>query len=266
MTRQRVRKAYDRERASRRYRALVEQLGEEAGHAHGWKTRVAERLGVTPGYISKVLRGNATAVTVGTLDKATASLRISPRFFFEQMDEPVRFRDWTEEQEMIDDGERAAARMRDLIEWMFESNRDSMGLRGSQRRIADVLGCHPSYISRLRSGECRSIGPDVALRAARRIGMNPAFFDAPDGADPSEFFEGSPPRLQQPAPSVESGKLDPELEAMQAILKLTMAGQVRVLSWCMSRLLPGSRLGQALREAHAKIDRSEASADARGEG
>lgn len=72
---------YDPALASERYRALVEQLGEKMQGARGWKARAAELLGVTPGYVSKVLAGKATAVTEATAVKAMRALQIDPAFF-----------------------------------------------------------------------------------------------------------------------------------------------------------------------------------------
>lgn len=104
---------------------------------------------------------------------------------------------------MIDDGENAAARFRDLIQWLLENSKDAVGFRGSQRRIAEALGCHPSYVSRILSGKMTSIGPDVALRAARNLGLDPTFFDAAAGAKPGRFFEEPLPD----APALVSAKV-----------------------------------------------------------
>lgn len=50
-------------------------------HVHGWKSRVAKMLGVTSGYISKVLAGSATRVSAETLKKAVVGVGVDNAFF-----------------------------------------------------------------------------------------------------------------------------------------------------------------------------------------
>lgn len=66
--------------ATRRFRSLLHQLGAEQGY--GWQTEVAERLGVSRSYISRILN-NEGDQNVGrkTLEAAQRALLLTPRFW-----------------------------------------------------------------------------------------------------------------------------------------------------------------------------------------
>ncbi|GAB5548938.1 MAG: hypothetical protein SangKO_086980 [Sandaracinaceae bacterium] len=66
---------------TRRYRLLIEQLGEDRGSARGWKRRVSEQLGVHPSYVSKILAGSKTQVGEEVVDRACERLGLSREFF-----------------------------------------------------------------------------------------------------------------------------------------------------------------------------------------
>lgn len=69
------------ERAKRRYRLLIEQIRDELGAERGWMARAAERLGVTPEYVSMVAGGNREA-GFDAITKAIDAVRLEPEFFF----------------------------------------------------------------------------------------------------------------------------------------------------------------------------------------
>lgn len=75
-----------------RYRALIEQLGDEEGRTHGWKRRVAERLRVHPSYVSRILGGSSSNVGQDVIDRACEALGIHPSFFSEDFDDPPHYR------------------------------------------------------------------------------------------------------------------------------------------------------------------------------
>lgn len=81
-------------RASARYLRLVEALGaEEGAPAHGWVSRVARRLGVTQGYLSRLYRGERAGGTADVVAKAVDHLGIR-REYFTDIREPVSWRDY----------------------------------------------------------------------------------------------------------------------------------------------------------------------------
>lgn len=71
------------ELAAERYRALVRQLGEEAGHHYGWKSQVARLLNVHPSYITRIANGEDVSVGAEAVDRAMKALDLAPRFFYE---------------------------------------------------------------------------------------------------------------------------------------------------------------------------------------
>lgn len=74
--------------AADRYRDLANQLGAEMGRARGWKSRVAERLGVHPSYLSRVLSGAKTAISNEVIERACENLGVRRDFFSESEEEP----------------------------------------------------------------------------------------------------------------------------------------------------------------------------------
>jgi transcriptional regulator with XRE-family HTH domain len=71
------------EQGARRLADLIRELGAELHEKHGWKKTVAERLGIHPSYVSKLLRGQVNKVGAGTLEIAALKLEIDPRYFRE---------------------------------------------------------------------------------------------------------------------------------------------------------------------------------------
>jgi hypothetical protein len=67
--------------AARRYADLVDQLAEELGRRHGWKKRVADRLGVHASFITKVICGNVHDVSSSTIELAARGADVDPHFF-----------------------------------------------------------------------------------------------------------------------------------------------------------------------------------------
>ena len=64
-----------------RFRELIEQLGDEFGRpSRGWKTRVAQKLGIDPTYITKVTTGGRQ-VGLAAAERAAQHLGISMDFF-----------------------------------------------------------------------------------------------------------------------------------------------------------------------------------------
>jgi len=80
--------------ATRRYRALIEQLGDVEGRCHGWKRRVAERLAVHPSYVSRILSGSSANVGRLVIDRACDALGLDPHFFSEDLAHAPDHRDF----------------------------------------------------------------------------------------------------------------------------------------------------------------------------
>jgi len=68
----------------RRYKILIERLGEEAGYPRGWKTAVAKRLGISPSYLTKVLRGDVKDIGGDVIDRALNALDMDGGYFFDE--------------------------------------------------------------------------------------------------------------------------------------------------------------------------------------
>jgi transcriptional regulator with XRE-family HTH domain len=62
--------------ALKRYRELVDQLGDELGKRRGWRQAVAERLGVHPAHITRLLKGERR-IGWDALERAASALGIS---------------------------------------------------------------------------------------------------------------------------------------------------------------------------------------------
>jgi transcriptional regulator with XRE-family HTH domain len=71
------------ERANKRFLQLINELGaEEGAPGHGWKSRVARRLGVNPSYISILARSVRVTVGADSIEKACAHLRLHRDYFY----------------------------------------------------------------------------------------------------------------------------------------------------------------------------------------
>lgn len=68
---------------SRRYRELVERLGRERQHVHGWKSDVARALDVHPSLISRVMSDAGAMVGRDVIGRAVQRLGLDPRLFFD---------------------------------------------------------------------------------------------------------------------------------------------------------------------------------------
>lgn len=84
------------ERAARRYKALCEQLYAEdvAEHGRGSQGRVGKALGVSQGFVSKVMNDEQQAVEVGLYELAVERLKIRPDFFFTKRPTNPHYRDF----------------------------------------------------------------------------------------------------------------------------------------------------------------------------
>lgn len=67
---------------AKRYRQLVNELGEAMGYRYGWKSKVARQLGVHPSYVSKVLAEEINDVGGDVLKRALDALDLDSSFFF----------------------------------------------------------------------------------------------------------------------------------------------------------------------------------------
>lgn len=82
------------ERAKQRYLRLIEELGAEEGAPdHGWKSRVARRLGIDQSFVSRLVRRDRLSVGADSIDKAVAKLRIRREYFYDQR-EPTSYTDY----------------------------------------------------------------------------------------------------------------------------------------------------------------------------
>jgi len=135
--------------AAERLRLLAEQIADDVGRAHGWKTAVAQRLGISPSLLLHVMEhrrgvGQATVQAVCRklgldgawfMDRALRSrdfrayLRSSPR---DEDNEAPAFRDFLHSTELgrqLADGELLGAdRARNLLEQLRRV--DMAGLPG----------------------------------------------------------------------------------------------------------------------------------------
>ena len=63
-----------------RYVELVEELGKELGHEHGWRRQVAEQLGIDQPTLSKIMRGDRQ-VGWELAQRAAERLKLDPGYF-----------------------------------------------------------------------------------------------------------------------------------------------------------------------------------------
>jgi transcriptional regulator with XRE-family HTH domain len=118
-------------RPVRRYLKLINELWEERGGAHGAQTALANLVGVSQGYMSKLLNGHRVSVGVEAIDGAIHGLRLNPLYFFGSK-EPRTYRDYVNHEppfaewreflatdlgKSLTDAERDAFRSLDLSSW-----------------------------------------------------------------------------------------------------------------------------------------------------
>lgn len=65
---------------ARQYRRLIEGLGEEIGRPRGWKQKVAERIGISPSHLSKIM-AEERGVGRDLAERAAERLGIHPSYF-----------------------------------------------------------------------------------------------------------------------------------------------------------------------------------------
>jgi transcriptional regulator with XRE-family HTH domain len=63
-----------------KYIELAKKLGEAMGYAHGWRRRVAERLGIDESMLSKILNGSRK-VGWRLAERAIENLELDPAYF-----------------------------------------------------------------------------------------------------------------------------------------------------------------------------------------
>lgn len=66
----------------RRYAKLVEAVGESLGHAYGWQSEAARKLGVTRSFISRLAAGDRSKARPQTVDRAIYATGLSRAFFY----------------------------------------------------------------------------------------------------------------------------------------------------------------------------------------
>jgi transcriptional regulator with XRE-family HTH domain len=76
-----------------RYVELVEQLGDKAGRAHGWRRRVAEQLGISESTLSKILKGTRV-VGMDLAERATQRLKLGSDYFWAERHPEARADQW----------------------------------------------------------------------------------------------------------------------------------------------------------------------------
>jgi len=140
---------------TRRFRALLHQLGGERGY--GWQTDVAEQLGVSRSYISRILN-NEGDQNVGrrTLEAAQRALWLNPRFWTADGPDDLDHQDFvtTNASSVLDrpdvpDTPRLAPAKRMALETLAAG-----GAQGSRQALAAGL---PSFQDWQRSSEAESI-------------------------------------------------------------------------------------------------------------
>lgn len=75
-----------------RYRALIQQMGEEMDHVWGWQTKVAKRLGVRQTYVSMIWTGARPGGGGAAIEAAIANLGLDPQFFYGEFAETPHYR------------------------------------------------------------------------------------------------------------------------------------------------------------------------------
>lgn len=95
-----------------RYALLIRQLGAELGNVRGWKKRVAERLGVHPSYVSRILSGEKLTIGPDVIDRACERLGLGADFFFVEQSAPPDYHDFldAEREEVARETAREAIR------------------------------------------------------------------------------------------------------------------------------------------------------------
>lgn len=66
--------------ATRRFVDLANYIGDAVGKSYGWKTVVAERLGITPSYLTRILNGNR-GISTEIISRATKHAGIRAAYF-----------------------------------------------------------------------------------------------------------------------------------------------------------------------------------------
>jgi transcriptional regulator with XRE-family HTH domain len=77
--------------ATERFRLMVEQMGQEEGHAYGWKAKVARRLGLKTAHLSMIMGGKRSA-GMSVVRKAIERLGVDSSFFHGEFAEPPHYK------------------------------------------------------------------------------------------------------------------------------------------------------------------------------
>jgi transcriptional regulator with XRE-family HTH domain len=185
--------------AAAQFRRLIEEIGNEHGHARGWKQHVAARLGVTPEHFSRLVSG-ARAPSMELLHRAANEYGAG-------LEAP-----------------RATDRYALLIEQLSEAHGRRHGWKG---KVAKQLDVHPTYVAKIARGERTQVSARVIERAKERLGLRSEFFTAPEAQHYSQHVEGTP------------GDLDSELQALAvadaALASMDAAARTRALAWLVDR-------------------------------
>jgi transcriptional regulator with XRE-family HTH domain len=82
------------DRGTRRYFNLIQELADEYGAPkHGWRVRVAARLGIDQSFLSRLLSGSRAIIGADSIDKAVSHLGIR-RGYFEDHHDPISYGDY----------------------------------------------------------------------------------------------------------------------------------------------------------------------------
>lgn len=194
--------------------AMIEHLGE--AKVWGWKSRVAEQLGLAPQDVTMILNGKRR-VAIGRAVKLAARAGIDARYFTEPVADP-RY--------LAKDGDTGATiTLGDRFVVLVDHLAGAKGW-GWRTAVAKQLGLHPPDFTKLLKGD-RPFGLALASKVAARVDLDLRFFTDPENTYGRWLEE----RGRMPGdPMVQR-----EARVMGDLLMLDEETRTRVLAWANAR-------------------------------
>lgn len=102
--------------------------------------------------------------------------------------------------------------------------------RGWQTRVAERLGIHRSYVSRITAGDVSVIGSDVVQRAIERLDLDASFFMAPNAGSYRQFVRAVHPSHIQSAAVMTQEVAEKQALRATGSAFLDLLGEAQVLA------------------------------------
>jgi transcriptional regulator with XRE-family HTH domain len=188
--------------ATARYMEILRKRVAHHGPAAGAISRAAKDLGITRSYAYQLLNGRRTRVGMEVVGRAVERMGLSADYF-ERPGAPPKGAGKRREERAIEalaecsEVERARVLRRAGVLWGGKrpkpwasdaarrryialvhelAKEEEPNGRGWQRRVAERLGVHYSYVNKIMRGERQSVGQSVIDRAVDLLGLDPAEF------------------------------------------------------------------------------------------